>query len=184
MGSSGYGEMCIRDRIPKYRSRGNCRKELAQIAVEEAIYQIDRFAAPAPDFRLKRAFEIKKAVSGTEKKERFAGALAVESVIALAPLVRVKYQEAWQLQTEQVIAQIKKGLSRTSGSWKDLIVYFDQTQLSEMNPVVWNKLAGDAQLLYGAWEQPRTTMHFLIRRSSASIRAIVRLSLIHISSII
>lgn len=159
--------------IPKYRSRGNCRKELAQIAVEEAIYQIDRFAAPAVEFRSRRALEVKKAVAGPGGTERFPGSLAVEAVIAMAPAVRVKLQEAWQTQNEQIIDGIKKSLSRTSVPWKDLIAYFDQKELAEMNPSVWNRLVGDPHLLYGAWELPRTTMHFLIRRSSGAFRSIV-----------
>lgn len=116
--------------IPKYRSRGNCRKELAQIAVEEAIYQIDRFAAPAVEFRVRRAMEVKKAVWSPEMAERFPGALAVEAIIAMAPVVKDKYQEAWQTQNEQVIDGIKKGLqgpprhgktssrSSTRNSWR------------------------------------------------------------------
>lgn len=167
-------EFFIERVIPKYRSRGNCRKELAQIAAEEAIYQLDPFAPPSVDFRVKRALEVRKAVQGNAEKGRFAGALPVEAVIALAPAVKEKYLEAWQAQNERTIDQIKKALTKPMAPWKDLVAYFDQKQISDMDPSIWNRLVGDAQLLYGAWELPRTTMHFLVRRSSQALRAIVR----------
>ncbi|HMW58104.1 MAG: hypothetical protein K1X70_12000 [Leptospirales bacterium] len=166
------------DRVaPRYRNRGNCRRELAQIAVEEGIYHIDEFVPETPDFLVCRAEELRRVGPGDPPESpngRYAGAMAVEIVVALAPTVKEKYLADWRAENERSIENIKKKLTGVNAAWLDLMSFTDQKDLMKMNPANWNRLVGDESLLYGAWELPRTTMHILVHRKSSVFRRIVR----------
>ncbi len=159
--------------IPRYRMRGNCRKELAQIAQEEAVYHLDEFAAQSADFRRRRAEEVRKVALETAEGGRYPGALAVECVIALSSIVREKYNEAWRAESDEAVAAVKRRLTTAAGTWQEQIGFFDQKEITKMNPSTWNRLVGDEALLYGVWELPRTTMHILVRRKSSAFRYII-----------
>jgi len=162
--------------IPRYRSHGNCKRELEKIAIEEATYHLDDFVPVSPEFIARRATEVKKAVqfsTGRSGAERFPGSLVVETLLSLTNIVKEKYLELTRAENDRVFDDFKKKLVDINSSWEDAILFIDQKKMTRMNPVTWNRLVADPDLLYGIWELPHTSMHVFVRRRSSAFRKLV-----------
>ena len=81
--------------LPKYRNKSNLKRDMEQIDLEEACYQIDQNAPGTAEFVSKKANAIKKTVLNVQDRQgtRYPGALAIETIISLESFAQKEYNE-------------------------------------------------------------------------------------------
>ena len=169
------GDFLKRKVIPRYKSRGNCKRELEQIDLEEAGYRADPFAAPTGEFIAKRAQAVKKAVLATPGPEgiRFPGTLAVETVLGMEPFARARYGDMQRKKSKQELQKFKEKLLHPGLDWNQAIRFVEQEEVYSYPPELWKSLLTADDLLHGIWELPDRSIHMFVRNDASSFRILV-----------
>jgi len=162
--------------IPKYRSRGNLKKELEAITMEESLYYADDFAVQTAEFIVRKASAVKKTILAEPtrgKGVRYQGALAVETILALESFTRSAYQEKWKSEMSRMHMEFRQKLLRPGRSWKDKVFFIEEKDVASYPPDVWKRIIDDPEILHGVWERLDTTVHVFIQRDPSAFRLLI-----------
>ncbi len=162
--------------IPKFKSKGNVKKELEAVAIDESMYYSEEFASQSGDFTARRAAIIKKTLLAEPtrgKGARFPGALCIETILALEGQIRGKYHDKWRSEIARLHNEFRGSLLKPGGAWKDRIVFVDEKEVTSYPEEVWKRMLDDAELLHGVWERAESTVHVFVRRDTATFRLLV-----------
>lgn len=162
--------------LPQYKNRPALKSALDAIAMDESAYHLDDFVPPTPEFALRRAEAVKAAIQSDPgyRGGRYQGGLAIEVVLALAPLAKQKYLERHQREIAQMHTDFRERLINISNDWQDTILFMTIEEVERLPDGVWRELKADPELLYGTWHRRDGQMHVLMRNSPDALRAIVR----------
>ena len=162
--------------LPRYRNRGSLKRELDGIAMEESAYHLDPFVPPTPEFARRRA-EAARSVAQADpgyRGGRFQGGLAIEVILALAPLAKQKYLERHQREIAQLHKELREKLINISNDWQDTVLFLSAEEKEKIPPEVARELAADPEILYGTWQLRDGVMNVYLRGSADALRSIVR----------
>lgn len=170
------GDFLIRKVIPRYKNRGNCKRDMEQITLEEAGYRADPFAPETGDFIIRRAATIKKVVLSTPLPGggiRFPGSLTVESILALETHSAARYRIRERGRLNQTVKDFKSNIQEHGANWLDLIRFVDPKEIRRIPPEAWRNLLDDSELLHCEWEFSEHTIHIFTRRDPGVFRTLV-----------
>jgi hypothetical protein len=162
--------------VPRYKNKGSLKRALEAIAMEESAYHLDDFVPPTPEFAMRRAESVRSAIQSDPayRGGRFQGGLAVEVILALAPLAKQKYLERHRREIAQAHKDFREKLINISNDWQDTILFLSSEEKEKIPPEVVRELTSDPELLVGAWHRRDGIVHVYIRSSADAVRAIVR----------
>lgn len=162
--------------VPRYKNKGSLKRALEAIGMEESAYHLDDFVPPTPEFAMRRAEAARAAIQADPgyRGGRFQGGLAIEVILALAPLAKQKYLERHQREIAQAHKDFREKLINISNDWQDTILFLSAEEKEKIPPEVARELAADPELLVGTWHRQEGIVHIFIRSSADAIRAIIR----------
>ena len=162
--------------VSRHKSRGNLKRELEQVTLEEAGYNLDPHAPPTGQFHARRAQAVKKAVLASLPQGqgvRYPGTLAVEIILQLEPLARERYEERERADHGRQIREFKEKLMRSGGKWYEAIRFIPHSEIGEFHPEVWNRLLSDEGLIHSTWQNTESLVHVFSRRDPSVFRGLV-----------
>jgi len=163
--------------IPKYRSKGNLKRELEQIALEEAYYSIDEFARTTAEFITKKAKAIKQTMISdrirSEGGVRFPGSLAIEMVLALEKKSFSFYEVRRNREISRQVQEFRKKLNEVSRNWRENIHLVPHSDFLKLHPAVQEGIHADSEIMHGLWELPGRSIHVYIKKDLEVIQLLV-----------
>lgn len=160
--------------LPKYKNRGDLKRRLEAVALEEASYYQDEFAPHSSTFPASRAKAIHEvAGDGKGSDGRYPGALAVDILISLENRAGESFREKMRSENGRILTDIRGRLLNPRAAWDDMILYMDDKDFENLHPDVRRSLQDDKKLLTGNWEQPGGTIHVYLRNDPYAFRTIV-----------
>lgn len=170
------GDFLMQKIIPKYKGLGALKRQLEEIALEEAAYYMDEFVAQTGDFIVRRAEAVKKTIQSDPQQRggRFPGQLTIETALAFAPLAGNMYEDRRQKEVDKAIRELREGLTRPSNDWRTRIVFYTEAEKDALNPDVFRELTRDPELIYGTWQRRDGVIHCLVANDSAAFRQLVQ----------
>ncbi len=162
--------------IPRYKNKGTLKRALEAIAVDESAYHLEDFVPPTPEFALRRAEAVRATIQADPgyRGGRFQGGLAIEVILALAPLAKQKYLERHQREIAQAHKDFREKLINISNDWQDTILFLSVEELERFPPEVIREVTADPEIMTGSWHRREGVVHVYIRSSADAIRAIIR----------
>ena len=165
-------EFMKRKLMPRYKNKGDCKRELEKVSLDEANYRLDPFAPSTAEFDVARAQAVRRAGLSGAEGARFPGMLAVNIIIALENHTREPYREKLRKQQEEEVREFKRGLLETSGDWRDSIRFLDNEAMEEFAPEVRKILVEDLALLHSVWNIPQREIHVFCRDDPSLMRVL------------
>lgn len=162
--------------IPEYLGDRALRRKLDQIALQEALHDIDSDRPATTRFV--------KARAACLQSHGFRGAvdapgglapgqLAAEVVLRLSSLAEQQYQEQWKDRCQFFVDEFLRGLRMHGGDHKRMLRFVKPKELLEQTPEMWQRLARNQDLICAAYESPRGTEQVFAQRDTLVFRHLV-----------
>lgn len=148
------------------------KQSLDQIIVEEAKYNLDKFAARTGKFIAKKAVLIKKFRSKDGSIE-YPGSLAIEAIINLEHQVEKIYVRNWKKECGDQANEFKRSMFNMANRWDKLVKFIDHAHVKSYPLEVWHSLTNDPELYYSTWETEKTKVHVFSSREVRAFKTII-----------
>lgn len=170
-------EFILKKVIPRYKDKGNLKRELSRISTEESLNKLSSPDDYAWKFAVQRAAAIKEAVQNSSLADsnlRYPGALAVETVLKLGDLADGQFAELRQKRNAEMVQEFKDQLETSSLDGHPGICFVERGDISKFPAEVWQSLLRDTSMRNGEWHLRKSTHTVFIFSNLDSLRQLVK----------
>lgn len=162
--------------IPEYLSDRRIKRRLDQIALQEALHDIEIDRPATARYTRDRAEVLQRTGFRDESKAPGGlapGQLAAEMILRLSPFVEQHYQDSWRSRCQHFVEEFQQGLRMHGGDHKRMIRFVKPKEFIQQPVEVWTRLIQNPELIHATYESPRGTEQVFALRDSIIFRHLV-----------